>query len=359
MPRVRLLVLLCFVSLLVAAPLAHGASSGVVLSQVYAGGGNSGATYTTDFVELFNRGAASVDLSGWTIQYASAAGTTWSATALAGTMQPGRYYLVQLASGGAAGTALPSADATGTTNLATTGGKVALVHDPTPLTCGASAGSCSTAPLVEDLVGYGSASDYEGTGAAPALSATTAAVRAGSGCTDTDSNSADFSTATPAARNSSTGAFACSMSASVSQGASVDVTIQPVLSIALERTSVSFGGALAGDLPAPVSEHVTVVSNGVNGYALTVHRSAFAPDDLPLGISTTAPVGTQLGGSLVATGLTAVPVVPAPDLLLGSSTARSATSGDVWPASLGFTSPLPAVAAGRYTATVTFTVIGR
>src|SRR6476661_1608351 len=49
---VALLILLAFIASL--APSAVGASPGVVLSQVYAGGGNAGATYTNDFVELFN-----------------------------------------------------------------------------------------------------------------------------------------------------------------------------------------------------------------------------------------------------------------------------------------------------------------
>ena len=82
---------------LLAAPAARSASLDLVVSQVYAGG-NAGATFTHDFVELFNRGATAIDVGGWTIQYASASGTTWQATALSGSIQPGRYYLVQLAS---------------------------------------------------------------------------------------------------------------------------------------------------------------------------------------------------------------------------------------------------------------------
>ena len=41
---------------------------------------NSAAPYTNDYVELFNRGSSAVDLSGWTVQYATAAGTAWTAT---------------------------------------------------------------------------------------------------------------------------------------------------------------------------------------------------------------------------------------------------------------------------------------
>ena len=39
-----------------AAPMT-GTSSTIVISQVYGGGGNTGATYTNDFIELYNRGA--------------------------------------------------------------------------------------------------------------------------------------------------------------------------------------------------------------------------------------------------------------------------------------------------------------
>ena len=122
---------------LLAAPIASGASADLVVSQVYAGGGNSGATYVDDFVELFNRGSGAVDLTGWSLQYATATGTSWQVTALAGSLAPGRHYLVALASGGAAGAPLPAVDETGTSNLATAGGKVALVHDTAALTCGA------------------------------------------------------------------------------------------------------------------------------------------------------------------------------------------------------------------------------
>ena len=49
-------------------------SSSVVISQVYGGGGNSGAPYNGDFIELFNRSSAPASLSGWSVQYASASG---------------------------------------------------------------------------------------------------------------------------------------------------------------------------------------------------------------------------------------------------------------------------------------------
>jgi hypothetical protein len=365
MPRVvtLVIVIILVVGGVLAVPNARSASPDVVVSQVYAGGGNSGAPFANDFVELFNRGSSAIDVSGWTIQYASATGTTWQVTGLTGSIAPGRHYLVQLASAAAVGAPLPTPDAIGTTNLAVSGGKVAIVRDPSPLTCGGSAGSCSAVTSVADLIGYGTAVDYEGSGAAPALDNATAAVRSGDGCTDTDANPADFTAAVPAPRNSSTAATTCGAepppTGGVSQSAAVDIDIQPVLSIALERPGVSFGNAIAGATPAPVSERVTVVSNHASGYALTVHRTAFLPADLPLGIAGAAPSGGQIGGSLAGGAMAAVPVAPAPYLLVGTTAAQSARPGDVWDTRLGFVAPLPVVTAGRYTATVTFTVVGR
>jgi hypothetical protein len=110
---------------------------------------------------------------------------------------------------------------------------------------------------------------------------------------------------------------------------------------------------------SPVSENVTVTSNDTAGYSLAVHRSAFAPRDLPLGLSATAPAGGVLGSGVSATTLTSVPVPPATDLLVGTTSAAAAASGDVWATRVGFTSALPAVPAGQYTATVTYTVIAR
>jgi hypothetical protein len=300
-------------------------------------------------------------VSGWTIQYASAGGTTWQATALTGSIAPGRHYLVQLASAAAVGAPLPTPDATGTTNLAVSGGKVAIVRDASPLTCGSTPGSCSAVASVADLVGYGSATDYEG-GAAPAIDNASAAIRAADGCTDTDANPSDFASGAPTPRNTSSPLVSCGVTpppSGVSESAGVDIDIQPVLSIALERPTVSFGNQTAGATPAPVSERVTVVSNNASGYAVTVRRTAFAPADLPLGVAGTAPAGGLIGPSLAGGAMAAIPIAPSPDLLVGTTTARSAVAGDVWDTRLGFVSPLPVVPAGRYAATVTFTVIGR
>lgn len=350
MKRIHLLVLLSALALPfgVASARASGGGS-LVVGEIYAAGGNSGAAYANDYVELFNRGASSVAVDGWTLQYASASSTSWSSTALSGSIPAGGRYLVQLASGGANGAALPAADATGTSNLAATGGKVALVDDATALSCGASAGSCSAVAGMEDLVGYGSAADYEGSGAAPAGSATNAVTRTDS-CADSDDNAADFAIAAPDPQNSSAAASACSASPppnGPTGSAGVEVDIQPMLSIALDHPTLSFPAAVPGTTPDPLPEDVTVTSNDASGYTLSVHRTAFSPHDLPLGIG----VG--------AGGLVAVPIAPAADLSLASSSGPSAGGGDKVETSVGFVSPLPVVAAGHYTATLTFTVIGK
>ncbi|WP_445548212.1 MULTISPECIES: lamin tail domain-containing protein [unclassified Frankia] len=184
---------------IVAAP-AFSASPDVVISEVYGGGGNSGAPYLNDFVELYNRGTTAVSVAGWSTQYASASGTNYLVTALSGTIQPGARYLVRLGSGGSQGAALPTPDATGTTNLSATSGKVALVTSTTALTCG---GNCDTAPGVKDFVGYGGANDYE-TSPAQALSNTTSATRSNP-ATDSDNNASDFAKVSPTPQNSQGG----------------------------------------------------------------------------------------------------------------------------------------------------------
>src|SRR5437870_12904629 len=198
--RSRFLTFVVFVSMLVAlVPLSQRAaavSTTVVISQVYGGGGNSGATFKNDFIELFNRGSVAVDVTGWSVQYASAAGTSWAATPLSGTIQPGQYYLVQEAAGAGGTTNLPTPDATGTIAMSATSAKVALLSSQTTIAGGT---SCPTSGVV-DLVGYGGANCFEGSGAAPTLSNTTAALRAGNGCVDTDNNLADFTATAPSPR---------------------------------------------------------------------------------------------------------------------------------------------------------------
>jgi len=172
----------------------------VVIAEVYGGGGNTGAPYTNDYIVLYNPTGSSVDLSGWSVQYASATSTsaTWSVTALSGSILANSYYLIQEASGGAVGAAIPvPARVTGSINMGASAGKLVLANTTTAFAVQIPSGA-----TVIDLVGFGTtANGYEGTGPTSAPSNSSSARRksnsgtnvygSGNGC-DSDDNSADF-----------------------------------------------------------------------------------------------------------------------------------------------------------------------
>ena len=56
---------------------ANPAGTGLVISEVYGGGGNgTGSSFKADFVELYNPTSSAIDVSGWSVQYRSTSGTT-------------------------------------------------------------------------------------------------------------------------------------------------------------------------------------------------------------------------------------------------------------------------------------------
>ena len=178
----------------------------VVISQVFGAGGNAGSLIRSDFIELFNNGSSTESIGGWSVQYASAAGTGWSLTAIpAGTtLAPGRYYLIQQATGTGGSVSLVP-DLTGSLAMGGSAGKVALANAGTALS-----GALPAGPGVVDLLGYGpTAVGGEGSPTA-VLSSVLSAQRRGGGCTDTGDNHADFDVVTPAPRNSATPAALCS-----------------------------------------------------------------------------------------------------------------------------------------------------
>ncbi|QFU85584.1 Endonuclease/Exonuclease/phosphatase family protein [Amycolatopsis sp. YIM 10] len=175
-------------------------SPDAVIAEVYGGGGNSGATLTSDFIELATASTA-VPLDGWSVQYLPASAnpsSQWQVTPLGGSLQPGGRYLVAEASGAGGTTPLPAADATGTIAMAATAGTVALVNSTERLTCRTVA-DCAADSRVRDLVGYGSAVVREGTAAAATANGTSSARAT---LNDTDNNSADFATGEPTPVNS-------------------------------------------------------------------------------------------------------------------------------------------------------------
>jgi hypothetical protein len=225
----------------------------LVISQLYVGGGNSGATYTNDFVEIFNSGTTTVDFSQtpYSIQYVGTTGSFGSTGAsnktniTSGTIAPGQYFLVQEASGGAVGVALPLADATGSINMAAAGGKVALVVGTAALPASTCPGDDGTSPFtpsnptIADFVGYGGSATttghcYEGPGPAAAPGSTNSDYRKGGGCVDTNFNADDFLTASVNPRNTSSPLNDCSA------GIKPEITINDPASVSESAANATF-----------------------------------------------------------------------------------------------------------------------
>ena len=228
---------------------AFAGTQDLVISQVYGGGGNAGATYTNDFIEIHNRGTATLSLAGMSVQYASALSSSWAVTALSGSIAPGAYYLVQEAVGTGGTTPLPTPDATGTIAMAATAGKVALVNSTTALAVANPVGAV-------DLFGYGTATGFEGT-VFPALTNTTAASRLNSGCQDNDVNSTDFASGAAAPRNSSSSLFNCRFTVTLAAGSGGSISPSTT-------QTVIRGDNLPFTVTASTGYHIASVLDGVS-----------------------------------------------------------------------------------------------
>ncbi len=175
------------------APAARAASTNLVVSEVYGGGGNSGATLRSDFVELYNTSDQPVELDGWTVKYWSARGTSAQTTSLTGTIAAGGHFLVKEADGANTNAdPLPHPDSTGTIAISSKTGRVAIV-DPDG--------------NVTDLVGWGDPSTSEGSPAD--FTTNTTSVARTNACRDTDDNAADFAVGSPTPQNSATPTGRC------------------------------------------------------------------------------------------------------------------------------------------------------
>ncbi|MCF0138332.1 MAG: S-layer homology domain-containing protein [Oscillospiraceae bacterium] len=191
-----LLALVMILTLMPMSVFAAETADHVVINQAYGGGGNSGATFKNDFIELYNPTDKDVSLEGWSVQYAAKTGNFNNMTVLSGVIKAHGYYLISEAAGTGGTEDLPEPDAIGGIAMGSKDFKLALVS-------GADAISGKSDSKVVDFLGVGAANEYEGTAAAPALSNTTAALRVADGV-DTDENSVDFCTAAPNPRNSKT-----------------------------------------------------------------------------------------------------------------------------------------------------------
>jgi len=254
---------------------AFPASTTVVVSQVYGAGGNSGATYKNDYVELFNLSPGSQSLAGWSLQYTSATGSgLFSAfvVPLSGSIPAGGYFLVQLA-GGTNGIALPTADLSSTViNMAGGAGKILLADTTTGIACNGSSTACTPAQVAHfiDLVGWGTANYFEGS-VGPATSTTLAIFRSSGGCTDTDNNGSDFTAAAAAPRNSASPTHSCTTGPTISID---DVTLAEgnsgttsfTFTVTLSSGSATFDIATADNTATQPGDYA---SNSGNDVAIT------------------------------------------------------------------------------------------
>ena len=181
-------------------PAAQAVSTGLVISEVYGGGGNSGATYTNDFIELYNPTSAPISVNGMSVQYRSSGGTAAASgvTALSGSVPAGGHYLVQEAAGTGGTTALPAPDVSGTIAMSGSAFTVWLATGTTALS--PAADGTAVRDGIVDLVGVNS-NTFE-TAKAAGLSNTTSSSRVAA---DSDNNAADFAAGAPDPQNSGGG----------------------------------------------------------------------------------------------------------------------------------------------------------
>lgn len=165
----------------------------LMIYEVYGGGGNTGATYKNDYVVLYNGTNSTIDLSSYSLQYASKSGTfdTKNVNILTGTIEAGAFYVAQMAAGKNGTTDLPQINYTGTLALGGKEGKIALVKKTTVI-------SNKNDADVVDFVGFGTANEYEGTNPVAILSNSTSARRktVNGAIVDTNDNSQDFEVVT-------------------------------------------------------------------------------------------------------------------------------------------------------------------
>ncbi|MDP2008316.1 MAG: ExeM/NucH family extracellular endonuclease [Rubrivivax sp.] len=286
--------LAAFTLALSALGLAAHAQAAVVVSQVYGGGGNTGATLQHDFIEIFNNGSAAESVGGWSVQYASATGGTWQVTVIpAGTTVPAGGYLLVRQAAGAAGTVPVTGDVTGSIAMAAANGKVALANTATPLS-----GTTPVGGALVDIVSYGTANGTEGT-ATGALSATTAALRNGNGCTDTNNNSVDFSIGAPAPRSSATAAAPC---AGGGGGGGGGGGATPVAATIPDIQGSGVTSPLAGQLVSTSGVVTRLLNNGFFIQDLTGDGNPATSDGLFVFTSTAPPAAAQVGNLVQVTG---------------------------------------------------------
>ena len=306
--------------------------SPVLISQIFGGGGNTGAIYNRDYVELYNRSESSVSLTGWSVQYASSSGSTWNVCALSGSIAPGKYCLVGLGTG-SSGVALPTVDVSGTIGISATAGKIALVNSSTALTGSSPIGTSG----LQDFVGYGIANAYEGS-VAPAPSASTAIFRLGGGATDTGNNAADFAATTPNPRNSISGA---PLAPTITSATIATGTVGSAFSYQIVASNAPTSYAATG-LPSGLAVNATTgVISGTPTTAGSTSATISATNSAGTNtavLSITISPASGIGATLLSEDFSS--------LTAGNSTSSTGPSSTEWSANGNFTASAKAYSAG-------------
>ncbi|WP_220034432.1 ExeM/NucH family extracellular endonuclease [Curtobacterium sp. MCPF17_047] len=280
MPRTLGRTLLCATAAatLVAAPLvtvatasANPTGTGLVITEAYLKGGSANQPFTNRFVEIGNPTGAAVSVDGWSLQYRSATGTGASSTVvpLTGSVPANGTYLVQGASNGKVGDALPAPDVVSTLNASGASGTLVLSDQPTALSLPAGAVTTGT-PGVVDLLGYGAANTSEtapATNPSGANSTPDALVRQGT--TDTDANAADFTLTRSITPRNAAGETAPGGTTPTPGGGGTTPPTTPVAATIPEIQGTTDTSPLVGST-VTTSGVVTAVyaTGGLNGYTI-------------------------------------------------------------------------------------------
>ncbi len=318
----------------------------LVISQMYGGGGNTGAPFTYDFLELYNPTSSAIDITGYSIQYVSATGTAWNAVALpSASIAPGHYYLIQAAAGTTVtGINLPVTPdfitgngSTGNAlNFSATAGKIAIVNNTTPLST-----ACPTGSTIVDLIGFGpTANCFEGTGPAPAPTNTTADIRTDP-TVDNVNNATDFVTGAPNPHNSSGSSAAGPVSVAIHD-------IQGVKSTTAATVSPYVGQQVTttGIVTAILSNAFFIQSQNPDANPLT-------PEGIDVFTSSKPPTASVAIGNLVSvTGTVATfPATSAshtPATEITSPTITLISTGNALPAPIALTASMLTPSGGLY-----------
>ncbi|MET0650067.1 MAG: Calx-beta domain-containing protein [Pyrinomonadaceae bacterium] len=262
-------------------------SPDLVISQIYTRGGEAGASYQKDFIEIFNRGTEPVDMNNYGLHMSSINSSASVFVRLGSSphrvVQPGRYILIGLKGDGTNGQSFtPDID-------------LSLIPGPVPINLNPTTGlvvllapdgsfqGCpnSQSTGVVDYVGYGSTSicfdGAQGPAPAPAL-ATDSAMRLLGGCADNNNNAADFNLSPVNPRNSASPAGTCNVT-----------TTPSFFNFAAPQFDTNEGAGAAtitvtrtGDLTAPASVEYSVTGGTAferADYTTPAGRLRFAPGE--------------------------------------------------------------------------------